>query len=201
MNEYREALNGLSQKIFGMMLMSLGLTHDDDGDDDDDVKWSKLLNNKNPICTEPFVQLNSYPVCPDPAKAIGIPEHTDSSLLTLLYQGNIKGLQVFHEKEDRWISIEAVPDSFVVNVGDLFHILSNGVLKTALHRVLVNNSQQRISAAFFFGPSEDIEISPIGKLVEQGKLPVYRSVKWKEYLKLKNVHFNKTLEHVRLDLA
>lgn len=188
--EYREALNGVSQKVFSMMLMSLGLTYDDE-------KWNMLLNDEDPICTDPFLQLNSYPVCPDPEKAIGIPQHTDSSLLTLVYQGNIGGLQVLHEKEDRWITIKPVPDSLVVNVGDLFHILSNGILKSAIHRVLVNNSQQRISTAFFFGPSEDIEISPIGKLVEQGKNPLYRSVTWKEYLKLKNQYFNKALEHVR----
>lgn len=173
-----------------MMLMSLGLTYDDE-------KWNMLLNDEDPICTDPFLQLNSYPVCPDPEKAIGIPQHTDSSLLTLVYQGNIGGLQVLHEKEDRWITIKPVPDSLVVNVGDLFHILSNGILKSAIHRVLVNISQQRISTAFFFGPSEDIEISPIGKLVEQGKNPLYRSVTWKEYLKLKNQYFNKALEHVR----
>lgn len=60
--------------------------------------------------------VNLYPPCPQPELAIGIPAHTDHSLLTLLIENEIGGLQIQHNGE--WFNVNPVPNSFLVNTGD-----------------------------------------------------------------------------------
>ncbi|ONK64298.1 uncharacterized protein A4U43_C07F24230 [Asparagus officinalis] len=58
---------------------------------------------------------NYYPPCPDPSLTLGLPKHCDITLINLLLQGNVSGLQVLHD--DNWISVDPLPNSFVVNFG------------------------------------------------------------------------------------
>lgn len=60
--------------------------------------------------------VNCYPSCPEPDLTLGMPPHSDYGFLTLLLQDEVKGLQIQHE--GKWVSIEPLPNSFVVNVGD-----------------------------------------------------------------------------------
>lgn len=189
MNNYDEAIKGLSRKILSMMITSLGLI-------DDDVKWYTL--NTNSTGTDRLLQLNSYPICPEPNQAMGLAAHTDSSLVTLLYQSNTVGLQVYRDRVG-WINVEPISGAIVVNAGDLLQILSNGIFKSALHRAVVNFIQHRISVALFLGPSKDVDIFPPMKLVKHGELPLYRSVTWKEYLNVKSKYFNESLNQIRFD--
>ncbi|KAI7989462.1 Gibberellin 3-beta-dioxygenase 1 [Camellia lanceoleosa] len=189
MEDYQKEMQALSEIIMGLMVTSLGLTHED-------VKWFKPNNRSKP--PQALLQLNSYPVCPDPSQAMGLAPHTDSSLLTLLYQSNTSGLQVLHGNSG-WVTVPPLADALVVNVGDLMHILSNGRFKTTLHRAVVNKAEHRISVAYFFGPSRDAKISPLIKLTDHNHLPLYRPVTWKEYLGVKATYFNKALDLIRLD--
>lgn len=143
MEEYQKKMKGLSGKLIRLMLGSLGL-------DKEDVKW--LNRPKRSSTNFPQVlQLNSYPVCPDPTRAMGLAPHTDTSIFTVLNQCDISGLQVFQE-EIGWMSVQPIPGALVVNVGDLTHILSNGRFKTTMHREVVNELHHRISMAYFYGP-------------------------------------------------
>ena len=60
--------------------------------------------------------VNCYPSCPEPDLTLGIPPHSDYGFLTLLLQDEVKGLQIQHE--GRWVTVEPIPNSFVINVGD-----------------------------------------------------------------------------------
>lgn len=62
-----------------------------------------------------ILSANSYPPCPDPSLTLGVLRHHDPSLITILYQGNVPGLQVM--KDGIWFGVEAIPDAFVVNIG------------------------------------------------------------------------------------
>lgn len=63
-----------------------------------------------------LVVMNCYPPCPEPDLTLGMPAHSDYGFLTLLLQDEIEGLQI--QYQDNWITVEPMPNSFVVNVGD-----------------------------------------------------------------------------------
>ncbi|CAN8293239.1 unnamed protein product [Cochlearia groenlandica] len=184
---YEEQMQKLASKLMWLALSSLGVS-------EEDIKWA--THNSDHKWAQSALQLNHYPVCPEPDRAMGLAAHTDSTLLTILYQNNTAGLQVFRD-DLGWVTVPPVPGSLVVNVGDLFHILSNGLFKSVLHRARVNQTRARLSVAFLWGPLSDTKISPLPKLVGSIGLPLYRSVTWKEYLRTKATHFNKALSMIR----
>jgi isopenicillin N synthase-like dioxygenase len=93
---------------------------------------------------------------------LGVGEHTDYGLLTLLRQDNIAGLQIWYQ--DRWLPAPPVPDSFVCNVGDMLERLTAGRYVSALHRVRNVSPQDRISMPLFLDPSFDAVLEPIDVL-------------------------------------
>ncbi|KAJ3694174.1 hypothetical protein LUZ60_009654 [Juncus effusus] len=192
MEEYNEAMKQLASRLLQVMLLSLGLTKEE-------------INQTGPIRESNMstaFQLNSYPVCPDPDRAIGLATHTDSGLLTLLYQNGISGLQVLRPKDDlgptRWVTVPALLNTFIVNIGDLMQILSNGRFRSVLHRAVVNRVHHRISVGYFCGPLPDVQVSPFNKLTDPKQGPVYRAVTWPEYQKLRGKLFDTALESIKI---
>lgn len=188
--QYDETMKKLAGNLMSLMLEPLGITKED-------LKWAgKKGQFKKANCAA--MQLNSYPSCPDPDRAMGLAPHTDSTLLTILHQNDISGLQVQQEGTPGWVTVPPLPGALVVNVGDLLHILSNGSYPSVLHRVVVNRTRQRFSVAYLYGPPPNAEICPHAKLVGPTQPPLYRSVTWNEYLGTKAKYFNKALSSVRL---
>jgi isopenicillin N synthase-like dioxygenase len=93
---------------------------------------------------------------------LGVGEHTDYGLLTLLRQDEIGGLEIWHH--DRWLPAPPVPDSFVCNVGDMLERLTAGRYVSALHRVRNVSTHDRISMPLFLDPSFDAVLAPIEAL-------------------------------------
>ncbi|KAH9305538.1 hypothetical protein KI387_009942, partial [Taxus chinensis] len=60
--------------------------------------------------------VNYYPSCPNPDLTFGIAPHSDPGGITVLMQGDVSGLQVL--KDDKWVSVEPIPNAFVVNLAD-----------------------------------------------------------------------------------
>ena len=106
------------------------------------------------------VQLNFYPSCPEPNRAMGLAPHTDTSLFTILHQSRITGLQIFKEGKE-WVPVHPHPNTLVVHTGDLLHIISNARFRSALHRVTVNSTRERYSVAYFYSPPLDYVVSPL----------------------------------------
>ncbi|KAK8991009.1 hypothetical protein V6N11_062035 [Hibiscus sabdariffa] len=125
MEQWQAEMKTLCNKIVGIMLGSLGLTHEDD------MNWFQPQNGIDQ--TQCLFHLNSYPVCPDPDRAMGLAPHTDTSLIRVVNQFNTGGLQVYQDGA-RWVPVEPVEGALVVNVGDLMQIVSNGKFKSVLHR-------------------------------------------------------------------
>lgn len=61
-----------------------------------------------------------YPICPDPSNYLGMEAHTDSSVLTILNEDDVGGLQVLHE--NAWFNVVPVPGTLIVNLGDLMQV-------------------------------------------------------------------------------
>lgn len=187
-DDYQNEMKKLAGKLMWIMLEALGITKED-------IKWAGP--NGNFDGSGAALQLNSYPICPDPDRAMGLADHTDSTLLTILHQSNQSGLQVFRE-EMGWVTVPPAKGALVVNIGDLLHILSNGSYPSVLHRVTVNREQHRFSMAYLYGPPNSVEISPLSKLVDPHHPPLYRPVTWSEYLGMKAKLFYNTLSSLRL---
>jgi isopenicillin N synthase-like dioxygenase len=84
----------------------------------------------------------------------GVGAHKDSELLTLLLQDDHAGLQV--ETSQGWVDVSPRPGTFVVNIGELLELASDGYLRATLHRVVTPPAGvSRISAAFFLGARLD----------------------------------------------
>ena len=87
----------------------------------------------------------------------GVGAHKDSGFLTLLVQDGQSGLEV--EGRDGWIAAEPVEGSFVVNIGELLELASNGYLRATIHRVVTPPAgRDRLSVAFFLGARHDATV-------------------------------------------
>ncbi|XP_050370446.1 gibberellin 2-beta-dioxygenase 8-like [Argentina anserina] len=103
-----------------------------------------------------FLRLNRYAPCPFSSEVFGLLAHTDTAFLTIVQQDQVGGLQLF--KDGRWIGVKPNPEALVVNIGDLFEAMSNGVYKSIRHRVITNQKVERFSVAYFYCPSLDTVI-------------------------------------------
>ncbi|KAK5659971.1 hypothetical protein OQA88_13436 [Cercophora sp. LCS_1] len=97
----------------------------------------------------------SPPTLPSNDLVQGVGPHKDSSgWWTFLLQASpphVKGLQVLSD-DGTWIDVPAIPGSFVVNIGQAFEVVTNGVCKATTHRVvLAPGSPERFSVPFFQG--------------------------------------------------
>lgn len=123
--------------------------------------------------------INYYPPCPQPELTYGLPAHTDANLITLLLQDDVSGLQVL--RHGKWININPIPNTFIVNLGDQMQVLSNGRYKSVLHRAVVNCDKERISIPTFYCPSPDAVIGPSPELVDVDHPAAYRNYTYQEY--------------------
>lgn len=107
---------------------------------------------------------------------LGISPHSDSGFLTVLAQGSVAGLEVWHA--GKWHLVKPIPGAFVVNVGDMCQVLTNGRYKAPLHRVLASGPEPRYSAAFFFSPAHEAEVAPLPSCIDEAHPALYRPIKW-----------------------
>ncbi|CAD6257319.1 unnamed protein product [Miscanthus lutarioriparius] len=126
------------------------------------------------------IMLNCYPPCPQPELTLGLPPHSDYCLFTLLLQDQVQGLQILHH--GHWLTVDAVPGSIIVNVGDHLEIYSNGLYKSKLHRVRVNSTQTRISVASFHSVPAERVIGPAAELVDEGNPRRYKDTDYTTFL-------------------
>jgi isopenicillin N synthase-like dioxygenase len=99
-----------------------------------------------------------------PADAVRAAEHGDINLITLLMGASADGLQVLRH-DGQWIPITALPNQLVVNVGDMLERLTNGILRSTIHRV-VNPPRQlmntpRYSIPFFMHPRSEMSLAAL----------------------------------------
>ena len=90
---------------------------------------------------------------------LGVGEHTDYGLLTILKQDMSGGLQI--KIKSRWVGARPISNSFVCNVGDMLDRLTGGRYLSAPHRVRNPAGHDRLSFAFFFDPNFSAEVQPI----------------------------------------
>lgn len=62
-----------------------------------------------------------------------------------------RGLEVVDRNSNSWKVVQQLPHALHVHVGDHMEVLSNGRIKTVVHRALLNPEEERISIASING--------------------------------------------------
>ncbi|KAG8053211.1 hypothetical protein GUJ93_ZPchr0001g29570 [Zizania palustris] len=181
MEEFHKEVRKLADRLLELFLRALGLTGEQIAGVEAERKIGETMTAT--------MHLNWYPRCPDPQRALGLIAHTDSGFFTFVLQSLVPGLQLFRRGPDRWVTVPAVPGAFVVNVGDLFHILTNGRFHSVYHRAVVNRDRDRISLGYFLGPPPHVKVAPLPEAVPHGRSPAYRAVTWPEYMAVRKKAF------------
>ncbi|XP_057759774.1 protein SRG1-like [Arachis stenosperma] len=128
------------------------------------------------------MRLNYYPPCPQPENVIGLKPHSDAGSLTILLQANeVDGLQI--RKDGMWMPITPLSNAFIINVGDILEILTNGIYQSIEHRVTINSKKERISIAAFHKPQMNKVISPIESLITSERPALFRRISVADYYK------------------
>ncbi|KAL2903927.1 2'-deoxymugineic-acid 2'-dioxygenase [Bienertia sinuspersici] len=139
---------------------------------------------KSGLGEELDMNVNHYPPCPDPTLTLAVARHRDRSLITLVMQGDVAGLQFL--KDGEWIPVDPMPDVFAVNLGNVMQVASNGLLKSGEHQAVTNQKVARESAAVFLCPGDDRVIEPAKGLISEEKPALYRPLQYHEFLAAHN---------------
>lgn len=84
--------------------------------------------------TQTYTKASTPPPEPSDAIKVSCTPHTDSGILTLLHQDSTGGLEV-QDSSGKWVAAPYVPESIVVNIGDLMAMVSGGRFVATMHRV------------------------------------------------------------------
>ncbi|WCJ28862.1 2-oxoglutarate (2OG) and Fe(II)-dependent oxygenase superfamily protein [Euphorbia peplus] len=123
-------------------------------------------------------RFNYYPPCRRPNRVLGVKPHADASAITLLLQDeHVEGLQFL--KDNEWFKVPIIPQALLINAGDQIEIMSNGIFKSPVHRVVTNSEKDRITLAVFCIPDSQKEIKPVDALIDESKSRprLYKNVK------------------------
>ena len=125
------------------------------------------------------------PITHEPKDAVRAAEHEDINLITLLMGASADGLQVLN-KSGEWISVTALPDQIVVNVGDMLQRLTNNKLKSTTHRV-VNPPREkwgtsRYSIPFFLHPRSEVSLNCLPSCISELNPKNFSDITAGEYL-------------------
>ncbi|TYH12386.1 hypothetical protein ES288_A06G063400v1 [Gossypium darwinii] len=146
------------------------------------------------------MRMNYYPPCPQPELAIGLNSHSDAVGLTILLQINdMEGLQI--RKNGIWVPIKPLPNAFVINIGDIMEIVSNGIYRSIEHRATVNSVKERVSVATFYSPKLEGDMGPAASLITPQTPSLFRRIGVADYFKglfSRELHGKSYLDVLRL---
>jgi len=147
---YYDAVTVLSNRLFQGFALALGLPED---------TFTRL------VTTPPSqLRLIHYPyneIAPENRPGIGA--HTDYECFTILLP-TAPGLEVLNGAGE-WIDIPIIDGAFVINIGDMLEVLSNGNFVATSHRVR-KVAQERYSFPFFCACDYDTVIAPLPQLID-----------------------------------
>ncbi|XP_063943070.1 oxoglutarate-dependent flavonoid 7-O-demethylase 1 [Daucus carota subsp. sativus] len=165
---YSKELKSLAMKILNVMAKALRMKPEEM-----EVLFDEGLQS---------MRMNCYPPCPQPDQVIGLTPHSDAVGLTILLQLNeMEGLQV--RKDGIWIPVKPLPSAFIINIGDILEIVTNGTYPSIEHRGVVNSVKERLSLATFLSPNYHGEFGPAPSLLSSETPAKFQRIASEDYLK------------------
>jgi isopenicillin N synthase-like dioxygenase len=172
LRSYYAAMEVLAQRIMRLSAVALGL----------DPHWfdDKIADHITSL------GINYYPhvdgaVLPGQLRRGA---HTDWGTITILRHDGRPGLQI-ETGDGEWLDAPVVPDSFVVNVGDLLARWTNDRWRSTMHRVVNppdGTDDERVSIAFFHQPGFDVRVETLPTCVDDEHPNRYAPVTSGEWL-------------------
>ncbi|PLB55860.1 gibberellin 2-oxidase [Aspergillus steynii IBT 23096] len=144
----------------------------------------------------------------DKAQAYTKGGHTDYGSLTLLFSQHVAGLQI-RTPEEEWKYVKPVDRGITCNLGESTSFLTNGFLKSTIHRVVTPPADQiripRLGLLYFCRPGDQAIMKPVpsplldrlGLLTEDDKDGSKPAATGTEYVRarVKDVHHRPVIDH------
>jgi isopenicillin N synthase-like dioxygenase len=168
---YQQHMRELGRQLMQLIAMSLDLPRDHF-----DVAFADAAY---------AVRLLRYPpqVAVGPSNQLGAGAHTDWGAITLLLQDDAGGLEV-RNASGRWLRAAPMPNSFVINLGDLMRRWTNDLYQSTPHRVLNNLSgRDRYSVATFCSPGYDCLVDCLPTCLPAGQRRRYEACTVGEHMR------------------
>jgi isopenicillin N synthase-like dioxygenase len=165
---YHEAMSALGHRVVGLFAAALG---DADG----------VLREAFATPTT-WLRLLHYPPVSGGDDVYGSAPHRDFGCITILAQDDVGGLAVRHPSGS-WIDVAPRPGAFVMNVGDMLHRWSNGVLRSTPHRVVNRSGRERYSVPFFFDPHMSAVVAPLPGCVGDDHPPSFAPIEFGSFVR------------------
>ncbi|NEO75117.1 MAG: isopenicillin N synthase family oxygenase [Moorea sp. SIO4G3] len=89
-------------------------------------------------------------------------KHTDNGIFTVLIQEYFPTPSLRVYTKNAWIDAVCLEDAFVINLGDMLQLWTNGLFVSTPHEVIHTLSRSRISIPFFVYPDVNATFEPIG---------------------------------------
>ena len=148
---YYEAVLEVGQRLLWAFAVALG--------EDPDVF------SRHATKTPSQLRLVHYPYNADAKDGQGIGAHTDYECFTLL-KPTAPGLEVLNGSGE-WIDVPPVEGAFVVNIGDMLELWTNGAFVATSHRVR-KVAEERYSFPLFFNVDYNTEVKPLPQFASAG---------------------------------
>lgn len=101
-----------------------------------------------------------YPANPN-ANNVWAAAHTDIDLFTILPRATAEGLQVLNAHGE-WIDVIVPDNAIIINAGDMLQNITNGVYKSAVHRVInKDKTVERYSMVAFIHARPNDQMGPL----------------------------------------
>ncbi|HEY5153285.1 MAG TPA: 2-oxoglutarate and iron-dependent oxygenase domain-containing protein, partial [Acidimicrobiales bacterium] len=144
--DYMTAVTEVGRLVLEGIALGLGL----------EATWFDTHLTADPLV---LFRIFHYPAPEPGTQQVGVGEHTDYGLITLLGQDASGGLEV--RTTDGWVPVPPDPGAFVINIGDMLERMTGGAYRSTPHRVRNTSGADRLSFPLFLDPAWDAEVLPV----------------------------------------
>jgi len=142
---HQDAAERVSKEVLGAFAVALG---------QDEHYFEQWFDDES----HNHLKVIRYPGRGDEPDDQGVGAHKDYGFLALLVQDDFGGLQV-QSLDGQWLDAAPLAGSFVLNIGEMLEVMTQGYLRATVHRVVSPTGDvDRYSVPFFLGPRLDAEV-------------------------------------------